>query len=289
MPLFYGQARSGKSLMLELIKYSFTGNQISNLSSTFQDKFGLAEVSKSQIFLCDDCPPNLSSTLPKSTFQTLISNGAVSCPIKGVQKTIEIDNWNIPLLFCSNYLPNYSEDSGEITNRIMLINYENVISENERDISLFKKIIESEYTSVIYKCVNTFIRIRDSNLDKSIWSFCPQYFIENKELIRNQSNQLYNYLVENTFYSKDSIISTDDLKNKYNIWLKEKFNNHSSNVKLSYNTILQVNKNFEIKNIKMCKFCKNKHTAGCCVNYNRTARTSKYYVLNIEYNDYDIN
>lgn len=286
MPLFYGQSRTGKSLILELIKYSFNGNQISNLSKTFQDKFGLAEVSGSQIFACDDMPPNISSVFPKSTFQSIVSNGSVSCPIKGVQKTIEIGNWDIPLIWCSNYLPNYSEDSGEITDRIFLINYENYVPENERDISLLNKIIDLEYSSFIYKAITTFIDIRDKNIGKSIWTFCPQYFIDNKELIRNQSNQFYNYLMTNTKYVENAELSVDELKDKYNTWLKEKYNNSISNIKISFNTLLLANKEYIIKKLNICKYCKNKHRAECCDKYNRTARSSKNYIMNIAIDEY---
>lgn len=287
MPLFYGQSRTGKSLILELIKYSYSGNQISNLSKTFQDKFGLAEVSKSQIFACDDMPPNISGIFPKSTFQSIVSNGSVSCPIKGVQKTIEIENWNIPLIWCSNYLPNYCEDSGEITDRIFLINYENYVPENERDTLLLKKIIDLEYSSFIYKAITTFINIRDKNIGKSIWSFCPQYFIDNKELIRNQSNQFYSYLVSNTIYCEGSELLVDELKDKYNLWLKEKYNNSISNIKVSFNTISLVNKEYIIKSLKICKYCKNKHKAGCCDKYNRTARSSRNFIINMKLNEYE--
>ena len=73
MLFLYGQSGSGKSELLELIKYSYGVNQVSNLKSSFEKTFGLSAVAKSQIFVSDDMPINVANVFSKDNFLSMIT------------------------------------------------------------------------------------------------------------------------------------------------------------------------------------------------------------------------
>jgi phage/plasmid-associated DNA primase len=98
MVLLYGQGGSGKSLLMNLLKYTFGAGQTGILSNSFQEKFGLSEFTDKQLLCCDDLPNNLAKTVPKSDFLSMITRGSLSCPVKG-KGSIEVHDWDIPSIF----------------------------------------------------------------------------------------------------------------------------------------------------------------------------------------------
>ncbi|OQS03720.1 hypothetical protein THRCLA_21088 [Thraustotheca clavata] len=107
MMMIKGQGGSVKSLLANLIKYSFRDNQVWRLSALFHGIFGLSEFANKQIVYCDDMPHNIAKTLPRSFFLT------ISCPVKG-KTSIDVADWNLPTIINSNHMPNYKDESGEI-------------------------------------------------------------------------------------------------------------------------------------------------------------------------------
>ena len=118
------------------------------------------------------------------------------------------------------------------------------------------------------------------NNDLDIWSICPEYFHEQKEELRIERNPFYKFLLENTRYEKDSIITLEELRENFSNWLGKKVN------KLDVGTIKQVHQEYEFFKSNICKNCNKTHKKGCCENYNRTQRTSKNIIKNIKFTFY---
>jgi phage/plasmid-associated DNA primase len=76
MLFLYGQSGSGKPELLEVIKYSYGVNQVSNLKSSFEKTFGLSAVARSQIFVSDDMPINVANVFSKDNFLSMITRGS---------------------------------------------------------------------------------------------------------------------------------------------------------------------------------------------------------------------
>jgi phage/plasmid-associated DNA primase len=157
MIMLYGEGGTGKSLIQQLIKYSFGGSQVGYLSNSLHDRFGLSEFADKQIVCCDDMPRNMSKVLPRSDFLSMMSRGAISCPVKGKQ-SIEVDDWNIPTVINSNQMPNYRDESGEIIRRMLMINFNKLIPKDLCDTELESKI---KSTNMALSCTNADRRISD--------------------------------------------------------------------------------------------------------------------------------
>jgi phage/plasmid-associated DNA primase len=283
MLFLYGQPGSGKSELLELIKYSYGVNQVSNLKSSFEKTFGLSAVAKSQIFVSDDMPINVANVFSKDNFLSMITRGSIPCPVKN-GTVIEIENWDVPIVWNSNYLPNYSEDSGEITRRIMMVEFDKIVPPEKKDLLLGQKIKESEYATFIHRCCTTFLRMSKEHYGKCVTTFCPEYFLDKKDDIREQSNKLFSYLKENTEYCEQSHTSMSELRKQYNVWLAHTFKLEKiprNDKKLSINTISMVDSRYIYRKSMICKFCKDKHKKGCCGEYKREARTITEIVENL--------
>ena len=288
MLFLYGVAGSGKSLLMKLILYTFSSEQIGILSSSFQGTFGLCEFANRQIVSCDDMPSNLAKTLDRGDFLKMGTRGSVSCPVKNAP-SIEVHDWNIPTMINSNVLPNYKDHSGEIVRRVMVLNFENVIPEDERNTSLESDIIKTEISSFIHKCRSTYLSYKIKYRGKGVETFCPQVFLENRKLLRLSVNNTSAFINERFEYSEDDkdIMKLPDMNKMFKAWMKDRYNlQKSSSENINAQSIGSLDSRITYRKVKLCKHCKSEHTKNCCSKYSRTDRTSQERVYNIKFKSY---
>jgi len=266
-----GEAGCGKSLIIEILSECFVS--VGSINDSFERKYGLSYLYDKDIVVCDDLPKNIHEILPQQTFQSMITNGLVSTAAKN-KDAIQL-KWTVPLLFAGNWFPSYI-DKGQISRRLLVANFEkNVYSP---DTSLKQKIIDNELPNFIYKCTKYYNELLLSSANKSIWDICPDYFKDQQEELRIERNPLYKYLIENTCYEEGSQIPLNEIKANFEMWLEKKVS------KLDHGTFGQVNQNYEIHQLKVCRTCKKKHKKGCCDSYQRDKRTTVYVVNNMNFN-----
>ena len=87
--------------------------------------------------------------------------------------------------------------------------------------------------------------------DLDIWNICPEYFLEQKEELRIERNPLYKFLLENTRYKKDNIITMEEIRSSFGECIGKKIH------KLDSGTIKQVNSEYDIESKMICKNCSN--------------------------------
>jgi phage/plasmid-associated DNA primase len=225
--------------------------------------------------VCDDLPKNISKIFPQQTFQTCITGGKVAIAVKG-GKGFTID-WNVPFIWAGNWHCNYV-DKGQISRRMLIVEFKkNVINP---DPSLKSRIVSSELPAFIYKCLLYYKKLLSINCKKDIWALCPEYFLEQQQEFKIERNALYKFLIENTRYKKDNVVLLEEIRNNFNNWLGPNVKNVSN---LDNGTFFQVNKEYTIEKIMTCKFCFGVHKKGCCDQYNRTQKSTKKIVKNIEF------
>lgn len=265
-----GEAGCGKSLIIEILAECFVSVGIIN--DSFEKKYGLSYLYNKDIVVCDDLPKKIHEILPQQTFQSMITNGLVSTAAKN-KDAIQI-KWTIPLLFAGNWFPSYI-DKGQISRRLLVANFEkNVYTQ---DTSLKQKILDNELPNFIYKCTLYYKELLQENYNKSIWDICPDYFKEQQEELRIERNPLYKFLLENTCYEADSQISLNDIKTHFAGWLGKSVS------KLDNGTFGQVNSNYVIGTMNICKSCKNRHKKGCCESYQRLNVSKTKIIINIKF------
>lgn len=267
-----GEAGCGKSLIIDVLSECF--NNVGCINESYEMKYGLASLYDKDIIVCDDLPKNISNIFPQQTFQTCVTGGKVSTAVKN-KDAITLD-WKVPMLWAGNWFPDYL-DKGQISRRLLSANFEKIV--NKPDPSLKQRILANELPAFIYKCLSCYKEMIENN-DLDIWSICPEYFHEQKEELRIERNPFYKFLLENTRYEKDSIITLEELRENFSNWLGKKVN------KLDVGTIKQVHQEYEFFKSNICKNCNKTHKKGCCENYNRTQRTSKNIIKNIKFTFY---
>ncbi|MBL7936412.1 MAG: bifunctional DNA primase/polymerase [Bacteroidia bacterium] len=266
-----GEAGCGKSLIIDIVCECF--NFIGSINDSFERKYGLSYLYDKDIVVCDDLPKNIKDILPQQTFQSMITNGRVATAVKNKDAIDGV--WNVPILFAGNWFPDYI-DKGQISRRLLVANFEkNVYTP---DTSLKQKIIDNELPNFIYKCTKYYKELLDKSANKSIWDMCPDYFKDQQEELRIERNPLYKYLIENTYFEAGSQIPLNEIKSNFEMWLDKKVS------KLDHGTFGQVNPNYIIDKITICKSCKKKHKKGCCDDYGRTNRSAGMFVNNLKMN-----
>jgi phage/plasmid-associated DNA primase len=282
MVLLYGEAGTGKSLQLKLIKKCFGEDQIGIFSNSFQTIFGASELAGSQIVLSDDMPSNIAKTLEKSDFLAMMSRGPVSCSVKG-GSPIKVHDWNIPTLINSNFLPNYTDYTGEIVRRIWMIRFNNPIDEEHIDTDLETKIFK-EFPTFLHKCRSTYLSYYKKYGGQSVESFAPECYKNDKDILRESSNNTFSFIKEFYEYDEKSFIEVKYIRSKFKKYLQERYDmKQTPKESLNIPSIRQVDKNYIIKKQNLCKSCNNHHKTKCCANYTRDNRTSKEFIYGIKY------
>lgn len=265
-----GEASTGKSLIIDVISACF--ENVGCINDGFENTFGLSSLYKKDIVVTDDLPKHISKIFPQQLFQTCITNGNVSIPIKNSSAINMI--WHIPLLWAGNFQVSYI-DQGQISRRILIANFAKFV--NNPDTSLKTEIIKNELPSFINKCCHYYKKMLDESHNKTIWKICPEYFLDQQEELKMERNPLYKFLMENTRYKEGEMLTLEEVRNEFTSWL-------GKNVKsLDNGTFNQVDNKYVITTKMLCKFCLKDTGKGCCDLYNNKKRTSKKVVYNMEF------
>jgi phage/plasmid-associated DNA primase len=288
MVMLVGIGGAGKSLLMNLHCYSFGVGQVGIFGNTFQDKFGLSEFANKQIVTSDDMPRNIAKTLPKSDFLSMQSRGRISCPVKG-GTSIEVDSWDLPTIINSNDLPNYSDTSGEIIRRIMVTQFNNAVPDEEKDMDLEEKIKASEYCTFLHRCRKTYLDYCARYKGQNIYTFCPQHFLDSRDMLRSAINESYQFSILHVKYCEGETIAKPDITKWFRAYIKEKYNlSKSPKQALDIQSVVNADPRMKFVREQVCKSCRNKHAKGCCSAYSRTNRTLTEYITNADYSPFAI-
>ena len=267
-----GEANTGKSMCIDIMSECF--NNVGAINDNFEQKFGLAYLYDKDIIVCDDLPKNIANVFPQQTFQTICTNGKLNIAVKGGSSFTE--EWKVPLLFAGNWLPNFI-DKGQISRRMLVANFETLISEEKRDISLKSRIIKEELPNLINKCLVYYKNLLEKDHSKSIIQLCPEYFIEQQQEQKMEQNPLFKFLYENTRYCENGMLLMNDIKEAFNEYIGKKV------TKLDNGTFVQVDSRYIIETTMICKSCYKQAGSNCCDRYERRNRSSRKIVKNIEF------
>ncbi|GMF60615.1 unnamed protein product [Phytophthora fragariaefolia] len=282
MVFLFGEGGSGKSLLMNLVKYSFAHDQVGILSNSHQEQFGLSEYAKKQILCCDDMN-NLAKTLPKADFLSMGTRGSVQCPVKG-KGSIPVHDWDIPTIINSNKLPNYKDESGEVVRRFMVANFEKIIPEESRNTNLENEIKTQEFGVFLHRCRSTYLRFCSKYKNKGVETFCPVSFIENRNLLRMATNNTYQFISEKCKYQEGASISVPLLNKAMKAYIKEKYEmKQTPKDSINISNIVLVDNRYVENKLNICKSCRKEHKKGCCDEYDRLNRSKSHVIQNITF------
>lgn len=105
----------------------------------------------------------------------------------------------------------------------------------------------------------------------------------NKLSVVETYNPLYDFLSLHTRYKHGNILLMESIREKYNLW------GSTDLTKLNNYIFKEVNKEYIVETLKLCKNCWKHCKKGCCNEYNRDDRTCRKIVRNIEFCDVENN
>ena len=264
-----GEPGCGKSLIIDIICECF--DDVGAIGSTFEEKFGLSFLYNKDIVVCDDLPKNISKLFPQQTFQTIITCGKVPISVKGGDG-FTID-WTVPLLWAGNWFPDYI-DKGQISRRMLVANFEKHVS--RPDPTLKQRIVSTELPAIIYKSLLAYKKLLDNIGKKDIWGVCPEYFSDQQQDQKMETNPLFRFLLERTVYKAGNRMLMSDIKDGFSAYIGKPIR------KMDNGTFAQANSEYIVETVKICKHCTKKAEKGCCESYCHKDRLCKVTVLNIE-------
>lgn len=272
MTMLHGEGGSGKSLIANLIKHSFGGtSQVGILGVRLESKFGLDTFADKQIVCCDDMPRNLPKVVDRGDFLSMMSRGAISCPVKN-GSPIVVESWDIPTLINANHLPTYKDERGEIIRRVQIIDFPNVVPDDQVDTTLEARIKATEFGAFIHRCRSTYLRYTREYVGKKPHSFAPPRFLGNSDELRNSLNISYRFATDCLVYKKDSTVSKSVMTRYLRAYVKDLYSLPRCSEKLSPADVTRIDDGVTFKSSQYCKSCTQRHLKGCCADYSRTNR-----------------
>lgn len=183
-----GKAKSGKSTILNgVTKKLFHTLDVGVLSNNIEKKFGLSSIHDKFLFIAPEIKGDLG--LEQCDFQTIISGEDTSVPIKF--QTAQAKSWTTPGILAGNEPPDYKDNQGQVSRRIVLWEFINTVTNGDPQL---EKKLSYELPALLVKGNRAYLEAINKNGKKDIWKILPDYFIQTKKDMAEQTNSLQHFL-----------------------------------------------------------------------------------------------
>ncbi|KAI9091025.1 bifunctional DNA primase/polymerase [Phlyctochytrium arcticum] len=294
--LLYGESRTGKTTLLNIIKSMFNISEIATLAANTEKIFGLDNMFEKELLLVPEVPHNMKEVFDPTMIQSMIDGDFMN--IAGKHKKALTGSFKTPIMMAGNIFPPYDDKRGAIANRIPILVFENLVV--EKDTSIEDAVIQNELPNLINKALKMYHTMREDNKGRSFWDFAPVYFKDNQEIARKATNWLHRFLTapaeENSsttasFVVKKKVLPGDkrikihieDVKKSFMRYMKFNHpgikyswddNDHSTFKSLGY----------QVERQHICKSCNNPAKGGkdkCCKEYDAANRTKRTFIFDL--------
>ncbi len=225
-----GLAGTGKgTLLTKIIKKFYEPDDVGILSNDGEKTFGLSGFHDKLLFIAPEIKGDIS--LPQAVFQSMVSGEdlVVSVKFKNPKNMV----WTTPGFLAGNEVPNYKDNSGSLSRRLVIWAFMKKVTSDKSDPLLGKKL-NLELSKIIKKSNIAYLNAIEKFGKKNIWNNLPNYFIRNQNDLAQQTNTLMNFLLSGKIkYDKDTYVRESVFKTHYTLFCK------SNNIKPSkYNVDL---------------------------------------------------
>jgi phage/plasmid-associated DNA primase len=164
IPFFVGFAGTGKSVILDTVTSFFNEEDIETVSNTQQKGFGLETVFDKLGWKVLEVKSDFS--IDQAQLQSMITGEEVSIMRKGKPALTVV--WKSPGILAGNELANWSDNSGSISRRMVLINFNRKV-DSEVSNPHMKEYIRNEKPALLHKIVSLYLDCIDACGNKNIW------------------------------------------------------------------------------------------------------------------------
>lgn len=213
-----GVAGCGKSTILtKVVKEFFEPNDIGIMSNNSDKAFGLSGFYDKLAFIAPEVKGDLG--VDQASLQGIISGEDVVVNIKHVTPKALI--WTAPGMLGGNETPDFSDNSGSMSRRLVVFGFPRKVKRSEVDPRLSKKL-KLEIPTLLKKCNAAYLESVNKYGKKDVWPVLPKYFIKNQREIAEQTNSLQHFLASGKIiYHKDIYCRESVFKQFYQNHCKE--------------------------------------------------------------------
>jgi hypothetical protein len=187
-----GMGGAGKSTISKyILKQIYNPAQIADLDNKVEEQFGIGPLVLKHPYITIGDELDEKCQLDLTQFLKMVSGETISAAIKS--KDPVFVEWPSHLWFSGNSLPPWEDKGGALSRRICSIYFNKSVRAIDKDMRLGDKIKE-EMPNIIQKCVKAYLELVNKHSSHEFWSFCPAYFREAREQLRQISNILRSFM-----------------------------------------------------------------------------------------------
>jgi hypothetical protein len=190
-----GRAGCGKSVLLQAVGKFFEECDVETMANNSQKGFGLETFVNKLMWRCYEVKNDFS--LDQAQLQSMISGEHLSIQRKNLTALNVI--WKVPGILAGNEYANWADNSGSISRRIVLMNFDRRVPPNMVDPNLLKKI-ETEMPAMLHKSCRAYLDAVEKYGQNDIWAskngvpILPSIFLENKKNLKKGTHNLAAFL-----------------------------------------------------------------------------------------------
>jgi hypothetical protein len=182
-----GVAGSGKSTITKIVKKFYETCDVGVLSNNIEKTFGLSSLKDKLLFLAPEIKGDLR--LEQSEFQLLIEGGDMQLPVK--YKESHYIEWKIPGLFAGNEPPNYTDNSGSISRRLVVAKFHKKVCNKDPDLD-YK--LNKELPAIMKKAASAYLGAANTYRGQDFWTSLPEYFRDTQRDMAQNTHALEHFL-----------------------------------------------------------------------------------------------
>jgi len=182
-----GIAGSGKSTITKIVKKFYETCDVGVLSNNIEKTFGLSSLKDKLLFLAPEIKGDLR--LEQSEFQLLIEGGDMQLPVK--HRESHYIEWKIPGLFAGNEPPNYTDNSGSISRRLVVAKFHKKVCNKDPDLD-YK--LNKELPTIMKKVACAYLSAVNKFKGQDFWSSLPEYFRDTQRDMAQNTHSLEHFL-----------------------------------------------------------------------------------------------
>lgn len=216
IPFMKGQASSGKStILLKVAKNFYDKVDVGVLSNNIEKKFGIGAFCDKYMFVAPEIKGDLQ--LEQAEFQSIVSGEDVQVAIK--HSTAQSVMWKTPGILAGNEVPNWTDNSGSITRRIVIWDFVKSVENGEMDLG---DKLNKELAYIILKCNRAYHdKVRKVGKD-NIWQHLPQYFVDRRAELLASTNTLVSFIKsDQVMLGKSLFVPFDLFRSAFNQYCQD--------------------------------------------------------------------
>lgn len=186
-PFIRGIANTGKSTILKIICQWFLPENVGVLTGKMESVFWGQSLYNKSIIVCYEAKEQM--TVDQATFQSAISGESINIAIKN--KGALMVKWTTPIVIAGNVLPKWLDQTGGMTRRIILFEFDQPIKKPNTD--LFSKLSE-EMGNIILKCNLAYVKAIIDHKNQAISEWMDNYFRETRGRFTEEVSPLHAFL-----------------------------------------------------------------------------------------------